>query len=209
MNRSTWGGIAVVLGLVGGCVTTSAPPPAVVDISQRSCDNHFAADRPLVVPDDGKPLSLKFDDTTACYRLADGTQAVYRLVMLPPNSEDRTLTVSIGIAGPALMAPHLILLQADLAPDRELASDAFLFRGNQLTGALRVHASDRYLLVRSDTARVGVSSTRIQSTVTATMAATGTLMIPISYGADTAQTLTYSHHGTVLVSLSPSAKSQP
>lgn len=158
--------------------------------------------RPIVLTvDTVKDVTAIFDDTTACLQAADGTKSVYLIVQLPANADPYIIAAASIPLGTTLFSPRLFMLDQDGRVRREIPNAAFVFRGSALHAAIRVHASDRYLVVASDPYSVGSQDSRIYTNTRSTLAPVGTGFIAIHSGEESVKTFTYAHNGRLTISV--------
>ena len=193
--------LAVTLALAS-CRT----PPPILTITEHNC---------VMVPDltTAKPILLKtdtparvtIDDKTACLQPVGETPRLYAVFKLPQESTTPYfLSVSSEARGRGVLAPYLVLLDANGAVLRHIAHDKFTFRGTTLNTAFHPQSGETYLLVASDPEFVGQQSSGIVASTQTAAAATGTGgFFVMTMGREQTQSITRAHSGIISVSAEP------
>lgn len=128
-------------------------PPAAIDVD----------DPASTVPD--RPLEMTIDGDSPCLQGDEGLRSLYALAALPQEEDPYLVRVTAEPGDEGFFAPRLLLLDEAGQPLREIAPENFVFRGLRLTGQFRVQPEERYLVVASDPASVGVREERLASRV--------------------------------------------
>lgn len=194
---STRAPILLLALLLAACKT----PPPILTIAERSC---------AMVPDltMAQPILLKadtsakvtIDEKTACLQPAGESPRLYAVFTLPQASPPYFLSVSSEARGRGVLAPYLVLLDTNGTVVREIAHDKFMFRGSTLNTAFHPQTGETYLLVASDPAMVGQTTTGLVASAHTTAVSTGTGVFVMGIGREGIQTLTRAHSGIIAVS---------
>lgn len=188
----------------------------MVDLSAASCVTKPDLGRAIVMPLD---KDRKAQATTTigvgapCFE-QQGAKGLYALFKLPTDSAPSIVSVGSVPLGEGVFAPHLVVLDGQGAPLREIERDKFLFHAQdsgvflrthlqELSVLFRTHPEDRYVLVVSDPEVVGQSFTQITETTHTYAASTGTSAFIVYTGNDTSNGYTYAHNGTISVTVAP------
>jgi hypothetical protein len=153
---------------------------------------------PVDLPSNGA-VTVTLDVNAPCIVSADGTAGVYSVFALPPHEDEYLLAFSSSPQGAGLFSPLVRILDANGNITREIARDAFVFRGSSLSLGLRIRPGDAYLVALSDAGTVGESISQIRDGTFTTGTAVGTGFVYWSSGTSTTETLVYSHNGIVSV----------
>ncbi len=184
---------------LAACAAT--PPPPTVTLVGRSCvatpdlSTAYALDLPT-----DRDAAVTLDETAPCLEGANGPQGVYAMFQLPDSEVEYLLALTSAPLGEGLFSPLVRILDAEGNVTREIARDAFVFRGSSLSLGLRIRPDEEYLLVLSDADTVGESISQIQDSRTVNMVSTGTAFVYFRTGASVTQTYVYSHNGTITIS---------
>lgn len=211
-------GASLIALLAFGCAQSGPiEPPPVVDLGQRN----DCAGRPnlgrayIVAPDkDGKAsVTAIVDQNAPCLEQSAGAKSLYAIFLLPPGIETGSIiTVASSTLGGAVFAPHVVMLDSDGKPVRELERDKFQFRGSELSVLFRPHSGERYILAASDPSVVGKSFTQVSETTSSQMAATGTAAGPVYFniytGRDVSGEYVYAHSGVITLSVVPAPETK-
>lgn len=201
---------------LGGCAQPGPiQPPPLLDLTSRNdcaAKPDLGQARALTLDKDRKALVTAIVDQTApCLEHAAGTKSLYAVFELPAADPSAVVTVASATAGGGVFAPHVVLLNAQGLPLRELERDKFLFRGNELSVLFRQHADDRYILVASDPSVVGKSFVQVSETTSSQTMGTGTAAGPVYFtvysGKDVSGEYVYAHTGAVTVTITPVSQS--
>ena len=191
------------LALLSACANSGKAPPPLTDISAREC---------AAAPDLSKAVPLAFDgkketvqtadiaDTTPCMKSAAGA-ALYVAYVLPRSDIPYVIAVASPALGMTLFAPHVMLLASDGTVRRDYAGKQVEFRGAGLGVQVRNHADETYLVVASDPASVGGTTSRINEATHVNYGSTGYATYQIHTGSESQDTYTYAHNGRVTVTL--------
>jgi hypothetical protein len=193
--------------LLAACPATTPAPPPVLSLDGRSC--HAGADlsRAYVLSlDTEKETTVTVDSDRDCLSHANGTKSTYVAFRLPAGAEPYIVSVASLPRGNALLSPFLMLLDEKGVPLRELPSETFLFRGQGFAANFRARDNEYFLVIASDPAAVGQTTSRIVGATQGTTASTGTAFFMIYTGSESKSTLTHAHSGTLNVSVRPVPK---
>lgn len=209
----TTGACALILA---GCAQPGPiQPPPILDLTSR---NDCAAKPDLgraiaVVLDKDRKAQVRaiVDQTAPCLEQTAGTKSLYTIFELPAADPTSVVTVASATAGGDVFSPHVVLLDTQGLPLRELERDKFLFRGNELSVLFRQHADDHYILVASDPSVVGKSFVQVSETTSSQTMGTGTGAGPVYFtvytGKDVSGEYIYAHTGAVTVTITPVSQS--
>jgi hypothetical protein len=214
--RGIWASGLLALLLAGCAQPGPIQPPPILDLTSR---NDCAAKPDLglahaVILDKDRKASVTaiVDQTAPCLEQMAGTKSLYTVFELPADDPSSVVTVASATAGGGVFAPHVVLLDAQGLPLRELERDKFLFRGSELSVLFRQHADDHYVLVASDPSVVGKSFVQVSETTSSQTMGTGTAAGPVYFtvysGKDVSGEYVYAHTGAVTVTITPVSQSR-
>jgi hypothetical protein len=177
----------------------------MLSVDQANCA--AAADLRLAVAlpfdaKDGGTVSAVFDRSMPCVSQA-GTPSLYRIYRLPEYAAPYIISIASVPADGRLFAPRVSLLDANGDSVREIARDTTIFRDGDLSVFFRARKGEDYLLIESDSERVGQKSERVQESTGTTVLAAGPAIVAVHTGNDATTDLVYSHDGSVSITLSP------
>lgn len=194
---------ALIAGvLAASCATPAPPPAAVLEYAHTDCTAApELSDAITLTPPHERAefdVSTSIDDHTPC--LGEAASATpYVVYALPSDYGDKTITVGAAVEPGRIFAASAVLLDANGAVTRTLASDQFTYRGGLYSAQFRPHQGESYLLVKADRAVVGQNYNSI-SLGTGTATGCGpTLCMNWTYGTEARQSTTFSYTGTVQV----------
>lgn len=191
--------------LAAGCATAPPPPPPMVDLQAENC---------VSKPEIGHAITMVLDKNqeggatteigagSPCFE-QQGAKGLYAVFALPQETSPAIVTISSIPLGSGVFAPHVVLLDEQGAPLREIARDKFQFHGTALSTLFREHPEDRYVLVVSDPSAVGQSFTKVTETTSQYVGTTGTAVFILYTGDDYSNGFVYTHNGTITVSVAP------
>lgn len=198
----------LLAGLLAGCVRANDAPPTLT-LAADHCDSapNLALAQELPLGDKksvAKTVDVKADGP--CLRGEEGRARLYTLFRLPTDAGTPfTLQVSSPAQGKVVLAPKIVLLDAEGGVSREIADSALLFRGGALGTLFRLRTEDRYLLVTSDPDRVGKRFLRTATTMTSTTVSSGSGFATFHSASDQTADYTFSHTGKLDVRVEPLA----
>jgi hypothetical protein len=198
---------AVSAGLTTACATLPPPAPPVLEYARQDCD---------AAPDLTTAISLTpakeshvhrvstvMSGETACLT-RDGGTSPYVVYALPADHEDKTLIVGGVLEAFRIFAPAITLLDAQGQVTRTFPAEEFLYRGSVYSVQFRPRATETYILVDVDRARVGVGYDAINVGTNTTTISTGYYASNITTGTENHSSRTFSWAGTVLVTVNDS-----
>lgn len=141
---------------VSGCAT--APPPAVVTFAGHNCPSEpnlaGAVSLTPKSPETAFVVTTNVDGATPC--LARNTQSgPYVIYALPDNRDGKVFTVGSLAEQARLVPPSVMLLDRDGKATRTFAPSDFLFRGPVYSVQFQSRPDDAYVLVATDSGRIG------------------------------------------------------
>lgn len=202
--------IVVVATFVAGCTTPDPGMTPIVTLEHRQC---------TAAPDFTQALALKVDPKSAKETKAEVTESApcfaddrgpsaYAVFAIPPLVGQYTIEVDSMSAGTAMLAPRILLYGADGTLKRTLMEKQIIFRGKGLAAVFRNHDDERYLVVASDPAVCGQSSSRIVGGTMVTPVCTGVICLESHTGYENQNNTMLSHNGRLLVTLTPIEKAK-
>lgn len=200
-----WTRALLLAALTGACA--SPPPPPLLTISDKGCvaAPDLATALPIPLKSDS-PVKAVFDAKTACLKPDGGAPRLYAAFVLPESPEPFFLSVTSKSNGRGVLAPHLTLLDSNGKMVREIAYDKFLFRGNGLNTAFRPQEGEKFIVITSEPAVVGQSSSGIVASIQTTTVPAGAGYFMMNTGREGIRTLVREHGGTVTISAELLAK---
>lgn len=205
--RRRTGGV-LLAGLLAGCVQANEAPPTLT-LAAAHCDSAPNLTLAQELPLGDKKSVIKVVDVKAdgpCLRAGEGRARLYTLFRLPTDTATPfTLRVSSPAQGKVVLAPKIVLLDAEGGVSREIADSALLFRGGALGTLFRLRTEDRYLLVTSDPDRVGKRFLRTATTLNSTTVSGGGVTTTLYSADDQTSDYTFSHTGKLDVRVEPLA----
>ena len=198
----------VVLGAaLSGCAKRDPVMPILALPQAKECavKLNVNAAMPLAFdPEDAKAIDMIISEGSSCYLHPDGSKSLYSVVDLPEPGYEYILSVESYPQGSSIFSPRLLFLDANGKLLREFDRKRFMFRGGALTGMLRVHKGERYLVVGTDGKSVGTDEQRItgmtkQNTSSGVSSGGVFFAVSVNTGSEQVQNLTYSYGGKVKV----------
>lgn len=214
-GRGIWTTGLLAAFLAGCAQQAPVMPPPVLDLTSRNdCAAKPDLGRALAVTldkDHKATVRAVVDQTAPCLEQTAGNKSLYAVFELPAADASAVVTVASATIGGGVFSPHVVLLNDQGLPLRELERDKFLFRGNELSVLFRQHADDRYILVASDPSAVGKSFVQVSETTSSQTMGTGTAAGPVYFtvytGTDVSGEYIYAHTGAVTVTIAPVSQS--
>jgi hypothetical protein len=197
--------------LLAGLAACTPPVPPMVTLDDRACTPapDFTAARPLPLSANAAPnnaATVVFDQNSPCWQTADGKKRTYAIFTLPDSPAPFLIGVTSLLQGQALFAPHLYMFDGLGRPLRDMPRDSFLFHGSALYLGIRAYPNERYLMIASETDKVGAQESQLRDGTNASAAGGGGLYVSIHTGFETDRNYTYAVNGTVNVVASPVPK---
>jgi hypothetical protein len=198
----------LTLALVG--CSPKPPPSPIVSLDGRTCaDSVDLGSAKAVQVTSDKSISVTLDDKSPCVHDAlSGNRNVYAIFLLPQSDDSWFLSIDSIAVGERLFTPRAQLLDAAGNVQREITRDAFTFHGIALHAGLRPHPGEQYLLVTSDKASIGQSTSRIMDATQVTTGAGGGVFLQIHTGSESIPTFVGAYNGTIVVAAKPIPKSK-
>ncbi len=197
MHATALAALAVMATMMSGCADKT-PPMLTINTANCVATPDLGSAHPVTVKD---AASVAFDDTTPCLQPSGAVARLYTVFLLPESDAPRSIFVKSVPRGQGVVAPHVMVLDQEGKPIREIPHDRFLSRGGSLQAGIRMQTGERYLLVASNPETVGHSSSEIVADIQQTMVATGTGgYFFVNTGKETVRKLTRAHGGTIVVS---------
>lgn len=194
----------LLAGFLAACAGTPPPPTLTLAGAQCAAAPDLALAKPLAFAGKSLTQDIELAATGPCLRDEDGRNRLYALLRLPDETAGAfTAAVASPARGNVVFAPRISLLDAQGGVVRELSEDSLTFRGGALTGLLRPHRGERYLLVSSNPDAVGRNFSRTAASVNVSTISVGMAFAQLHSGADTTSNYTYSHTGKIVVSIDP------
>ncbi len=195
--------LAAATAALAGCAG-KPPPPPIVSLDGRNCaavpDLTVAKSVPIA---SDSPVKVTLDGDSPCVVAASGVKDVYAAFLVPQSPQPYFLSIDSAPIGQGLFAPRIQLLDDSGKTLRELSPDMFTFHGVALHAGLRPHPGEKYLLVMSDKASIGQSTSRIIEATQVYTAAAGGVFLQVHTGSEETPTLVNSYNGAVSVAATP------
>jgi hypothetical protein len=197
----------VIIGavlLVAACVKHPTPVAPILSLEHTTCQPTpaLAAALPITFnPEERTSINFDVDRGSPCLQKSGSQKQLYQLVALPRSATMYLVTVASQANGHGIFAPTLITFKEDGSEVRELSQSDFLFRGTNLSAKIEVQTEERYLMVASNPASVGESTTQINGlTHRQGSFYNGAAGVRFNTGREQQTDYKYSHAGKVMVS---------
>ncbi|MBV9992444.1 MAG: hypothetical protein JOZ72_14275 [Alphaproteobacteria bacterium] len=191
------------LCLLGACAVQERPLPPLTTLSGRQCaasaDIATAAVLLYKTKDETKQV-VDMADAMPCLKTASGA-ALYVVYGLPQTDEPYVIGVASTSRGGTLFAPQVMLLAGDGSVKRTFPGKQMEFRGEGYGVRIPKHGDEAYIVVASDPATVGSSTSRINDATQVTYASNGYATYAIHSGTESQDTYIYAHNGRVTVTV--------
>lgn len=195
--------VAVSIGLVSGCATTTTPldPPRLVYERTDCAASPDLMNAVSLTPRSERAyfyVSRAVDHATPCWA-PDAQAAPYIVFEIPAAFADKTLIVGGGMEPHRIFAARIMTLDAEGAPVREFAAEDFFFRQGLYSVQFRPREWERYILVTSDRDLVGQTYSSIHIGVNSGATYAAGTYVSYNIGIDQSADRVFSHTGTVSV----------
>lgn len=184
------------------CAPRQEIVPPVYSLNKDSCE-----DKPKLVsalpigfnPEEIVSIDLRIDQTSNCLSGENNESQLYQVIKLPSTSAPYIITVGSQPNGQSIFAPSIATLLDTGEIIREFDQSNFLFRGGKLTTKLKVEANEQYLMVASNPASVGESTTQITNLINRNSGYSNGIIYNYNTGAENRSSYQFSHAGMVTV----------
>jgi len=196
--------ILVAMFGMSACAHDPAPVPTF-DLSTMACSPAPVVTSATELSWDGKnetPAAATIDGKAPCLEDGASQRSLYRVFKLPVAAAPYIISVAATPWSGTILAPRLLLLDADGVIRRSTSREDFTFRGTVLSALLRSHADETYLVVASDPAVTGQLISRISESVRANMIMAYPVVANFYTGSDSTTKLLFLPVGSLTVTFS-------
>ncbi len=182
--------------MVSACATT---PLAPVLASPSGCSSSLdLSDAISLTPEKPKKrfnVEVPIGAGSKCIRSADGSNDYYELFEIPEKTDKKTFTIGSVVEPLRIFPAKVSTLDADGNIMRTIDDSDMHFRSLLYSGQLRARDNEAYILVRSDSSKVGEAYESISTSFSPASNYT------FSKGADIASTRKYSYEGDLMINV--------
>ncbi len=187
---------------VAACAPRQEIVPPVYSLNRDSCQEEpkIASALPIGFnPEEVVSINLRIDQTSNCLSADNNENQLYQIIKLPAQSAPYIITVGSQPNGQSIFAPSIATLLDTGEVAREFDQSNFLFRAGKLTTKLKVEATEQYLMVASNPASVGESTTQITNLINRNSGYSNGIIYNFNTGAENRSSYQFSHAGMVTV----------
>jgi len=188
--------------LASACATAVPPSPAVLEYSRAGCpatpDLSAAISLTPKKETNGHIVTTVIGPESGCLQMGE-TSSPYALFALPPDIDDKTLSVGGVLEVLRILSPTVSVLGADGTVRRTFAAEDYFYRGPVYSVQFRPEPGDAYVLVTANPARVGQRYDSINVGTSTTAVYTGYGTANFTTGHEVNGSRAFSYEGAVQI----------
>lgn len=189
--------------LVAACATSVPTLPVAVEYTRTDCAAapDLSAAIGLTPPKERPAFTVTTPvvaATTPCLTRPGGNRP-YVVYAVPTDFEDKTLTIGATLEPTRILSPEVVTLDRQGQVVRTFDPTDYYYRGLNYSVLFRPRATEAYVLVAADPARIGKRYDSIHIGTNTTTISTGLVTSSWTSGVDHGQSRIFSYEGSVQV----------